>query len=635
MLESSPAHFVRSEDGTWANRLCPIAGPVFQRENKQEVSERVKHFPGARIVICFFLLVMSPTAGGWSQGVPVPDPEFLKAQTLESRGQLDEARQIYETLYQKTPNDLHFWKLMIISERLGDYTAMERFALDRLRKFPGDIPVRNYLSRAYHGQGDEAKARRVLIETIGDNWSDQLRVRTAANEFQQRNDLDGAIGVYLTARGKTGDPNLFALDLARLFSAQMNYVAAVGEYLKVLDATPAAYPSIEMLIRQNAGAQVPLSELARPLEQFLRANPKSVKAAKLLAQIRHRLGDGQGAFRALLGAAAAAGAPEEVWTFAEQLAAEGRREDALYAYSEYHRVFPAGLHARTALLKAAGLRMEMDDRAGAVSEYSTLVAEYPGTAEAQLAALRLIHLSEGDGADLTQRLKSFADSTTDRVAAFEAHLMLGDRYLQRGETETAGQAYAGAMLKATERKELYDVLTRSARLHFFTGEYDLMARDIESCVRAIPDGEESNDLLSLRLLVLRAATERDRHNLETYAHGWYALARGLVVEGIDSLAVVAADTASVVAPAASRTLGDHWRENGDAARALEWYDRAIVAARDTTVRVETMMAAAEVELLELRNPDAARKRYVDALTLYPGSVFEAELRKRLRSIVEK
>jgi tetratricopeptide (TPR) repeat protein len=586
------------------------------------------------LLLFSFLLFVGMVPGGYAQ-IQTQDPQFLRAQVLESQGKLAEARPIYESLFEKQPNDLYYWKLILIYERLGDHKGMERLALLRLKTNPGDLTAINYLSRAYHGQGDEIKARQVLLSSIGDRWNDGDRVRNAANEFQYRNDLDGALEVFSLAREKTGNLKNYSVEIARLATAQMKYTLAVTEYLRTLEESPASLPSIEFIIKNSPGAKLQLPEFISPLADYLRANPKSVKAAKLLAEVKTRLGDNAGALRTIIDAAVRAEAPQEAWAFAEQSSSEGRRDEALQAYSEYHRRFPADPNARTALLKAASIRMEKGDREGAKRDYSTLASDYAKTPEAQLAALRLIQLTENEGIDLTAKLRSFADSTVDRAVAFEAQLLLGDRYLRRGNTEEAERALSQAILKARTKKEIYDAMSISALLHFFTGKYDAMTGDIETAVSSIPDGEDSNDLLSLRVLSLRLITESDRMNLGVYARGRFALYRGDEKYGLDSLMTVVADTSSVVASAAARSLGEHFRGKGRNGPALEWYNRAIAAARDTTVRVEAMMEAAEIQSQELGNPDAARKLYVDALTIYPGTVFDAELRSRLRRIVEK
>lgn len=582
--------------------------------------------------LLLFLLMagISPSASAQAQ-----DPEFLRAQALENQGKLVEARAVYEALYRANPNDLYYWKFLLTCERTGDYPAMERLAAQRLKTRPGELSSMNYLSRAYHGQGETEKARGVLLESIGENWKDAGRVRNAANEFQFRNDLDGALDIYRTARIKTGNPEAFSMDVARLHAAQMRYAKAIEEYLKSMETSPASYAAVERILGMQFDAQTNMSDFIPPLEEYLAADPKSVKAGKLLSMLKMRLGEYEEACRAILNTAVPANVPAEVWNLAGRMEASGRPNEALLLYREYHLRFTTDPNSGKALLRAAAIRFESGDRTGAKRDYETLTAEYPGTPEASLASLRLIELDAADSADIIGRLQCLADSTADRAVAFEAYLLLGERNQKQGMTEEAARAFGKARLKARSREEIGDVASKSALLHFFTGKFDDMTYDIETAVTSVPEDDVSNDLLSLRVLYLRSSTEKERRDFGLYARGRYALFRGMDTEGLDSLAVAASDTASVVAPEAARVIGAFWRAEGETARALEWYDRAISAARDTTVLVEAMIEAADIYRNDLLDGDAARRLYVQALTAYPGSVFEAELRNRLRSIVEQ
>ncbi len=92
-----------------------------------------------------------------------------------------------------------------------------------------------------------------------------------------------------------------------------------------------------------------------------------------------------------------------------------------------------------------------------------------------------------------------------------------------------------------------------------------------------------------------------------YAHGRYALLRGMEKAGIDSLTSAAADTLSPVAPEAARAIGSYLRGRGDRTGALEWFSRAAAAARDTTIKVAAMMDAADVHLVDLGDRESAKK----------------------------
>ncbi|MDP2984173.1 MAG: tetratricopeptide repeat protein [Candidatus Latescibacter sp.] len=582
--------------------------------------------------MCIILLsVFSLSA--FSQAV---DPDFIKAQVLESQGKNEEALAVYSRLYSANKTDIYFFKLVMLCEKIGDFKTMGESAGARLGVHPGDIFAINYLARSLYGQGKDSEGRRLILDSIGNNWKDPEKIRNAANEFMSRNDLGTALSIYLTAREKSGGEDLYSLELAQIYRVQMNYSQALREYLKTLDSQPVWYSSIDLLLNAALDDRADPQSLLAPLAQYLKAKPGSIQAARLISGLKYRLGDYEGAYRSLLDAAVPANNPVELWNIAERLSAEGHPREAILAYADFYRYFKTGPNGTASLLKCAALREKSGDREGARRDYLTLSGDFPGTVEASLASLRILKLSAPeDGAEIISRLRAFVAAPLDRSVAFEANLLLGQAFLRQGKTAEAEKSLNETRLKARSKNEVYAVTSTIALMHFFTGAYETMAQDIEACVAGFPDHENANDLLALRVLSLRCSTAKERMNITAYAHGRYALFRGLDREGVDSLTVAAGDTSSAAAPEAAHVLGDYFSERGDTSKALTWYNRAISAARDTTVHVGAMMNLAELYVTAFKDNDAARKLYMDALTAFPGSVYEAELRSRLRSLTEK
>jgi tetratricopeptide (TPR) repeat protein len=563
------------------------------------------------------------------------DPDFVKAQVLESQGKNEEAIALYSRLYTANKTDIYFFKLVMLCERIGDFKTMGETARTRLALQPGDISAINYLARSLYGQGKDSEGRRIILDNIG-NWKDPEKIRNAANEFMFRNDLGTALSIYLTAREKSGNDDLYSLELAQIYRVQMNYSHALREYLKTLESQPISYINIEPLLNAALDDRADPQTLLTPLSLYLKAKPGSVQAARLISGLKYRLGDYEGAYRSVLDMSVAAKNPAELWNIAERLNTEGHTREAILAYADLFRFFKTGPNGTASLLKCAELREKSGDRDGAKRDYLTLSSDFPGTVVASLASLRVLKLSSPeDSAGFISQLQAFVAAPLDRTVAFEGNLLLGQAFLRQGKTAEAEKALNEARLKARSKNEIYDVTSTIALMHFFTGAYETMAQDIEASVAGFPDNENANDLLTLRVLSLRSATAKERLNVTTYAHGRYALFRGLDREGIDSLTVAAGDTSSAAAPEAAHVLGNYYRGKGDNGKALSWYTQAISAARDTTVHIGAMMNLAEMFVTAFNDSDVAKKLYMDALTAFPGSVYEAELRNRLRSITEK
>ncbi|MFC1529026.1 tetratricopeptide repeat protein, partial [Candidatus Latescibacterota bacterium] len=153
-------------------------------------------------------------------------PEFLKAQELEAQKKYEEAKELYMRLYESQGGDVVFWKLMLLFERTKDFEEMENLTLQRLNTFRDEISTMRYLALAYYGRGDKEKGRRTLLNIIGNRWNSTGRVNLVANELKSQNDPDTALEVYTTARKKTGKNDLFANEVARIFSIRMKYIEA-------------------------------------------------------------------------------------------------------------------------------------------------------------------------------------------------------------------------------------------------------------------------------------------------------------------------------------------------------------------------------------------------------------------------
>jgi len=578
------------------------------------------------------------TVPGQTLNIPgKPGKEFLKAQSLERQGKLDEAKALYRRIYEAEGADNAFWKLIRLCEMTGDFEEMERLALDKLRKSPGDFTVKRYLARAYYGRGEEKKGRRVLMDIVNGHWGDMGRVFTAASEFTRQNDLDRALAVYGKARNKLKRPELFAGQMARIYGARMEYCKAIEEQLKLLEGSKAAFAAVEDLIRKALEAGYEPKEVEKPLVSHLGAHPRSIKAARLLSNFKYRTGDYEGAYEALIPTAAATNNPKEVRDLAERYRADGLDELAVRVYEDYYRFFKKDAKRAHALLEAASIRISSNDIEGGLEDLRRVAEDYAGTEEGDSARLRILRFSPEIGGceERLEKLSGFASSTKYRAVAREAHMMRGRICLRNGRLEEAASAFREARLKSRSKEEKYETAVSLALLGFFAGDYESMAREIETCVRTGPAESETNDLLALKVLGMRCSGEVDRKALKEYAGGMYALYRGDVEEAVERFSRAAADTSAVPAPYAAVEMARVFLGRGEGENGVKWYLSAADAFRDETERVGALAAAADILSLEEGGRERAVSLYREALTRYPGNLHESEIRRKLKALVER
>ena len=67
-----------------------------------------------------------------------PNKEFIKAQELEAQKKFEEAREVYERLFETDKSEYIFFKLIYLYENMHDFEEMENLANERLGEMPGD-----------------------------------------------------------------------------------------------------------------------------------------------------------------------------------------------------------------------------------------------------------------------------------------------------------------------------------------------------------------------------------------------------------------------------------------------------------------------------------------------------------------
>ncbi|MBT4484877.1 MAG: tetratricopeptide repeat protein, partial [Candidatus Latescibacteria bacterium] len=445
-----------------------------------------------RVVFVFILIVMTSIPFSADSETPPrvlsrpvnTNPEFIKAQELEIQKKYEEAKGIYMRIYESQGTDIVFWKLVLLLERTKDFEEMERLTLQRLNKYRGEISTMRYLAHAYYGQGDKEKGRRKLLNIIGKRWDAAGRVSLVASELISQNDLDTALEVYTTARKKTGKDELFANEVARIYSIRMKYIDALEEYLKIIDRIKIAYTNIEQMIQKALEAGKKTDDIVRPIAEYLDSHPESINTARLLSGLMYDTGDFDRAYTVLITTAAATNNPRDVWNLAERLKKDGHLEKALMVYAGFYRYFENDPGRVSSLLVSASIKFILGDTDGAIMDYRNIVKDYQGTQEGDTASLRILQLSQDVAFidELARSLNDFASTTKFRPVAREAYITLGEAFLRGGRAEEAEKAFEQARIKSRLKEEMYGVCVRKALLNFFTGDYEAMSQDIVNCV---------------------------------------------------------------------------------------------------------------------------------------------------------
>ncbi len=585
-----------------------------------------------RFSITILLLVAVWNAAGAAQ-----NPLYFKAQQLESKGKLEDAKKIYKDLYKSEGADIYFWKLVSLFERTRDFKSLEDLMLSKLRKSPKNLEARRYLARSYYGSYELEKADKILTEIFEDNWKNAGIVKLVAMEYVNNNEHDKALDIYVTARKRTGNSSLFYLEMSRIYEFLEKYIPAIKEYLKSPKDSQIVYVNLEKMIERAGNAGITYDELSRPFLDHIRDEPGNIVAPRMLSDLMYGDGNYEDSYHILINPAIKSENIMYIWELAERLKKDGHREKALEVYEDYYRNFTLAPNRVNALLKSASIKVELGRKKNALDDYQVLMDSYSGTEHASLAALRFLELSQDKATfeGYSKSLDEFASTTEFRGIAFEAYLILGKALMRNGMFDEAVRALNSAKIKSRNNEEIYRVCVSSALLNFFKTEYKSMNIEIETCLRSSPYGEEINDLLAYKILYMRCSSAEDISGFEEYSHGQYALFRGDTDEAIEHFKSAVIDIPGIASPHAASMLGKLYESRRDFDEAVKWYLTASEAAQDTSVHVGALIQAANIIDTELNSAEKAKGLYLEAITLYPGNVYESELRNKLRAVIDK
>ena len=565
---------------------------------------------------------------------PAQDEDFVRAEALELQKEYVSALEIYKRLYDRDGTDMLFWKMIMLYEQTGDYRGMADLVESRLDNQPDDLSLLRYLARAQFGLGNDDLARDALNRIIDDRWNEEQRVYMVASELEMHNDIEGIAALYATARDHTGNEDDYAAELGSAYTMLNRYPEAIEEYLKLIDLSPqTAGMMIRALLDDLKFSGLDNGKVTSALEEYLKGHPGSIEPAGLLSELLYDDGEIEKAYETLIEPAILAKAPDAVWEFALQAADDGHEATALRAFGDFYDHFTDDDRRNHALISAAEIRAKLGDTAGAARDYNRLIDSQPGAELAAVAMYRVIALNRETMSEEGYRtaLSEFAGSTLYRTVAFAAYLELAAFVLQQGDFAASDDALMKAATKARTPDEQYELYRRIAFMNYYRADFAAMVTSIDQCMQYGAAEPDINDLLELRLLARRLISPNDSLYLAAIGRARFAFFREDRSAAVDSLKSVVTNAGPLLAPYAAMELAKLLSDD-DPATAVEWYVKAASADADSTRRIAALMHAGDVAAISLGD-DRAEELYLQALMESGGSVYDSEIRRKLRKVM--
>ncbi|KUG05992.1 tetratricopeptide repeat protein [Solirubrum puertoriconensis] len=587
------------------------------------------------------LLLAAGPALGQEGGGPI-----ASAREYARKGEWLKAEALFEGLpkdAQLAPNVLPDY-LQVLLE-LKKYKDAEKLARRAIKKSPAEPTLGVALGGVYAAAGDSTAANKQYGRVVASLRPEQ--VLPLAAEFQQRGLVRWSEQTYLQGRQLAQNRTEYAQQLIDLYSRQNRVEPLMNEALNLVEQDEKQVTFVRNMLQNLGQNEQAFAALEKALITRTQSNPEKSAWPELLLwlyQQRRDFGSALVQARALDRRQRTEGSRVmDVATIAQR---NKDYDTAIEGYEYLAKEYRGGRFYQPARQKLIQAREEQVrntfpvDQAklrALAADYQQLLTELGRTAQSadvlrNLALLYAFQLDEKDkGMQLLQEVIDLPRADPQLVD--EAKIALGDIYLLRGEPWEATLLYSQVEKSRKDQPLGYEAKLRNARLSYFAGDFKLAQSHLD-ILKLATSREIANDAMQLSLLI-GDNTAMDTSGVAMRA---YAAAELQVFQNKIPQAIKALDDLLTKYPGHALT-DEAWylkaqlqRRSGDYNGAVETLQRITANPKYDILSDDALFLTAEIQEQNRQDRVRAQELYTTLLTKYPGSIYGAEARKRVRRL---
>lgn len=605
------------------------------------------------------------------------DLKFQIAQTYERNNDWENALRLYEELYAKdSTNVVLFESVRRGYMQLKRYDDAVRLIHTYLRFRPKDIFLLSQLGVVHARAGEEVRAGETWKRAIAIDRRNPHTYRIVANAAVESRMLDRAVEYYLTARSETGDPALFAADIAHLHSMMMNFGDATREYLRLVRQNPTQLPFVQSRMASYTYRADGRNAAAAVVEDELRSHAENITFHQLLAWLLMEGKQFDKAYEVYLHIDRQTHANgREIYNFAERALKEKATTTAARAFQtlinqnpQFERLPAAKFgYARTleesmttedsstlgSNLSGMGNVYEpwgtqdispteaRSKYTSVIAAYNDVVRDYPKSEIGAYALYRIAVIKFERLFDIDNTIAVLRQLSREAPRHFaEATLLLGDALLAKGNGEEAEQQYRSLVLNPAESG--MDAAGRNtpikekaqfhlAEIEFFRGNFQTAVKLLQELTKNL-NSDAANDALILLSLIQENSTQSSAALTEFAKANFLLRQRKLpdVMMTLESLQKK--HPASPLADETLMLLGDVFTAMKRFTDGISAYEQLMNQNPESILLDKAQMKIGHIYQWRLHDRAKAIAAYQTFLEKYPNSIYAGEARKRIREL---
>ena len=553
---------------------------------------------------------------------------------------------LLEQLFNQTKNDSYFELYFNALLKIKKYKESEIILKKLIKENPDKSQYIVALGRVYQESGKSAEANKIYLEAINNTPKNENKFRQLANDFYRFEAYDMAVNVFLQGRKILADDKLFAFDLLSIYRYKKNKALLVQEYLNILDTFPQMLPQAQnafaSIFEDNTDYQLLQIAVLKKIQkqpqvevftelliwQFIQQEEYELALRQLIAQDKRTNGDGLILYHTANTFLANKAYATAIKTY-EYILTKG---------SETEIYIPAKIQLINAKYELA-IAGKYDKQAiqTLTDQYQEILTTYgkiPSTLFAlkKLAYLQAYYLNDLKKAEATLddgiKIKGLPPSEIAQIK-----IELGDIYLLSKQPWEAILVYEQVAKQFEGQVIGSEARYRSARLNFYVGDFGY-AKSQADVLKASTSTLIANDALNLSLLISdNLLSKNDSLALTIYADADMLAFMNKPDEALNKL-----DSIDISFP--NNSLSDDiliakakiYIKKNELIKGTSAL-KDLIINHNTSIWVDdALFTLADILEKKLNNPEEAKGFYQQLLNDYPGSMFNAEARKRFRNL---
>lgn len=558
----------------------------------------------------------------------------------------EKAAVLFEKLFNKTKNDGYFELYFTSLIKVKKYAQAEAMLKKLAKQNPEKSNYTIALGRVYQENGKANEANKIYLAAINNVPKDENRVRELANNFYRFEAYDMAIATFLQGRKILGDDQLFVYELLSIYRFKKDKPNLIQEYINALASTPQLFAQaqgvLSTLFEDNQDYQLLQTALLKKIQKdpqaeiytdllvwgYIQQQEYEMALRQLIAQDKRTKGDGMSLFSNASAFVANKAYPTAIKAY-EYLVAKGK-DSELYQQSRLELVNTKYEMVIAGKVETAAIQT-------LANEYQDLLNEFGKTGHGLNALRKLANLQAYYLKDLKKAEATLEEGIKlERVSAMDLatlKLDLGDIYILTKQPWEAILVYEQVAKQFENQPIGNDAKFRSSKLSFYQGNFNFSKAQAD-VLKASTSQLIANDALNLSLLI----SDNLQHETDSLALQQYADAEMLQFMNRPDAALAKLDSISINYPQNS-LADDMLMAKAKIFTKMNNLDAAVAALKalinqhsDSIWMDDALFMLADLYEKTLNQPEEAKKIYQRLMNEYPGSMFNAEARKRFRNI---